>query len=162
MVLVRRALALAVAVAVLVPAPAQARRESELRYRFNQVWGTTVRLVRVDYGFPIRDRDEEVGYLLFDYQDGDRSYPGSFEVVQVKVDGERRIKVTCSIPAMPSYIEQMLIDKLEKKLEADYGEPPPPPRKRPQRDLRDEKKGDDEEGKGDEGGQGDSASTRDG
>ncbi|MFW5876665.1 MAG: hypothetical protein ACOCXM_08005 [Myxococcota bacterium] len=162
MAVVRRALAWAVVVAMLTPALAQARRDQELRYRFNQVWGTTVRLVRVDYGFPIRDRDEEVGYLLFEYQDGDRRHPGSFEIVQVKVDGERRVKVACSIPAMPSYIEQMLIDKLEKKLEADYGEPPPPPRERPERDLREKKKDDEKKQKDDAGEQDDSASAGEG
>ena len=36
------------------------------------------------------------------------------------------------IPAMPSYIERMLLDKLEKKLIGEYGEPTPPPKKQPE------------------------------
>ena len=31
------------------------------------------------------------------------------------------------IPAMPSYIERMLLDKLKRKLLDEYGEPAPPP-----------------------------------
>ena len=30
---------------------------------------------------------------------------------------------------MPSYIERMLLDKLQKKLVDEYGEPAPPPKK---------------------------------
>ncbi|MFW6066752.1 MAG: hypothetical protein ACOC97_00320 [Myxococcota bacterium] len=150
---IRRAMML-LAAAVLLAAPpsAHARMDTELRYRFAQAWGAAVRLVRVDYGFPIRDRDEEVGYLLFDYRDGDRSYPASFELVKVRAHGEERVKVALTIPDMPSYIERMILDKLERKLEKDYGEPPPP---RPAPDRRKKKgEGDEEEDGASEGSDG--------
>lgn len=125
---------------------AHAKGSRDLGYRFDQVWSACIRLVRVDYGFPVRDRDEEVGYLLFDYEDGNRSYPGSFEVVRTRQDDRKRIRVVLTIPAMPSYIETMMLDKLEDKLEEDFGPPPPPKRKRP-----DEGKGDDDEDDNDGG-----------
>lgn len=143
---VRRVMALAAAMTVCLPSLVQARKDTEVRYRFDQVWGATVRLVRVDYRFPIRDRDEEVGYLLFEYKDGNRSYPGSFELIQTRVHGEDRVRIQLTIPAMPGYIERMMLDKLEKKLEDDYGEPPPPRREPDRR----EPEGDDGEGKGED------------
>ena len=36
------------------------------------------------------------------------------------------------IPAMPSYIERMLLDKIKRKLMDEYGEPLPPPKKKPE------------------------------
>jgi hypothetical protein len=117
---------------LLVPAGAHARKQSEVRYRYDQVWGATIRLIRVDYKFQIRDRDEEVGYLLFDYEDGGRAHPGSVELVRYEADGEERVRIVITIPAMPSYVERMVLDKLGKKLEKDYGLPPPPrPKKKP-------------------------------
>lgn len=141
------------AAAVLTPAVALARENSEVHYHFDQVWGATVRLVRVDYGFAIRDHDENTGYLLFDYKDNDRTYPGSFQFVRTDDDGAPVIKIELSIPAMPSYIERMMLDKLERKLENDYGDPPPPPppppKKKPSNDKPDKKpvnNGDDGDG----------------
>jgi hypothetical protein len=126
---------------LLAPGPAEARRDTEVRYRYDQVWGSVVRLVRVDYQLPIRDRDEEVGYLLFDYKDSGREHPGSFELVRTKAGGQERVRVVLSIPAMPSYVERMILDKLLKKLEQDYGAPPPerptkpPPKDEPDKDT---------------------------
>jgi hypothetical protein len=140
---------------LLVPVGAHARKQSEVRYRYDQVWGATIRLIRVDYKFKIRDRDEEVGYLLFDYEDGGRAHPGSVELVRYEAEGEERIRIVLTIPAMPSYVERMVLDKLGKKLEKDYGMPPPPrPKKKPapEEPERDE---DDGEGKGQDEGKAD-------
>ncbi len=105
--------------------PAQAKNRSEYRYRFDQVWGGLVRMVRVDYGFPIRDRDPDIGYVVFDYTDGGRAVPGSAELIRFQENGESRIRVVFTVPAMPSYIERMMLDRLTKKLKEDYGEPLP-------------------------------------
>lgn len=133
-----------------IPLDAHARKESEVRYRYDQVWGATIRLIRVDYQFRIRDKDEEVGYLLFDYEDGNRTHPGSVELVRFEERGEERVRIVLTIPAMPSYVERMVLDKLGNKLEKDYGLPPPPrPEKKPSRGQdRDEEN---------EGGEGDDA-----
>jgi len=146
------AAALAVLAGVLTTADvAHAKRSDEVDYRFEQVWSATVRLVRVDYGFPLKDRDKGVGYLLFEYQDGGRSYPGSFEIVKTREDGRERIRIELTIPAMPSYIERMMLDKLGRKLEEDFGPPPPPKKKRPPKNDDDGDDGDDGGGNGDHG-----------
>ncbi|MBX3249440.1 MAG: hypothetical protein KF901_19850 [Myxococcales bacterium] len=128
----RRLLLVLLALVFAAPPTADARRSDSHAYRYDQVWSASLRLLRVDYGFPLRDRDENLGYVLFDYVDGGRSVPGSFEVVRTR-QGEREVvRVTVNIPAMPSYVERMILDKLQRKLREEYGEPlPAPPRREP-------------------------------
>ncbi len=117
---------LLVLTALLAPATSQAKKTEDFRHSYDQVWGAAIRLIRVDQGYPIKDRDQSVGYFLFDYKDDGRLYPGSVELVRIEDQGGGTIRVVIQIPAMPSYIERMLLDKLEKKLVAEYGVPAPP------------------------------------
>jgi hypothetical protein len=109
------------------PRVAEARQDSELAYPYEQVWGAAVRLLRVDYGFPIRDRDEAIGFVLFDYQEHGRSVQGSLEIIRTAEEGLPGVRVVLQIPSMPSYIERMLLDRLARKLREDFGVPAPPP-----------------------------------
>lgn len=110
---------------------AHARSDTHFAHRYDQVWSAAIRLIRVDYGFVIRDRDEEIGYLLFEYADRGRTHTGSLELLRAQLDGREQVKVTIVIGSMPSYIEQMMLDRLGRKLREDFGDPPPPPRRRP-------------------------------
>lgn len=115
---------LAICAAMLVPASASARRERELLYRYEQVWSSAVRMLRVDYRFPIADRDEENGFLLFEYRDPQgRAYNASLELVPVTRDGQPSVRVVTHVSSMPSYVEALLIDRLEAKLRQDFGAP---------------------------------------
>ena len=116
-------------VALVLPSAVSAKKAEDFRHSYDQVWGAAIRLIRVDQGYPIKDRDPSVGYFLFDYQDDGRTYPGSVELVRIEDQGGGPVRVVIQIPAMPSYIERMLLDKLEKKLVDEYGEPSPPPNK---------------------------------
>lgn len=143
--------ACALAVALLgAPRTAEARKDQQYDYRFEQVWSAVVRMVRVDLRFPITDKDEDIGYLLFEYRDRGRGYPGSVELVRVRGARRPQVKVIVQIPSMPSYIEQMLIDRLGRKLREEFGEPPPPPeRPDPPAEEPDEGAGDEpEDGEG--------------
>jgi hypothetical protein len=115
--------------ALLAPATSHAKKSEDFRHTYDQVWGAAIRLIRVDQGYAIKDRDESVGYFLFDYKDDGRVYPGSVELMRIADQGGGPIRVVIQIPAMPSYIERMLLDKLEKKLIHEYGQPAPPPKK---------------------------------
>jgi hypothetical protein len=121
--------AILMTVALLSPATSQAKKTSDFHYTYDQVWGAAIRLIRVDQGYPIKDRDQAVGYFLFDYRDDGRMYPGSVELVRIEDQGGGPIRAVIQIPAMPSYIERMLLDKLKKKLVDEFGEPAPPPKK---------------------------------
>jgi hypothetical protein len=118
--------AIAIAFALLSPATSQAKKTADFRHTYDQVWGAAIRLIRVDRGYPITDRDQSVGYFLFDYRDDGRMHPGSVELVRIEDQGGGPIRAVIQIPAMPSYIERMLLDKLKKKLIDEYGEPEPP------------------------------------
>ncbi|MCC6522815.1 MAG: hypothetical protein IT373_09155 [Polyangiaceae bacterium] len=110
---------------------AEARSTQDSPYTYEQTFGTTLRLLTVDLGYKITEKDAEWGYLLFEYDDptGSKQKPrGSFELV--RADGN--VRVVVQIPAVPSYHEQLLLDKLKRKLEADHGTPPKrekPPKK---------------------------------
>lgn len=114
---------------LLLPVTSQAKKTEDFRHSYEQVWGAAIRLIRVDQGYPIKDRDEDVGYFLFDYRDEGHTYPGSVELLRIEDKGAGSVRVVIQIPAMPSYIERMLLDKLEKKLIDEYGEPAPRPSK---------------------------------
>jgi hypothetical protein len=137
--------ACAAIVVFAAPSGAEARKQQDYGYRFEQVWSASVRMVRVDMRFPISDQDESIGYLLFEYRDRGRSHPGSIELVRLNERGQERIKVVVQIPAMPSYIEQMLLDRLGRKLVDEFGQPLPPPRRRPDPPTEEPPADDDEE-----------------
>lgn len=107
----------------LLPAPTLARRQADLRYPFEQVWNASLRLVRVDMRLPVTDRDQEAGYLLFDYVEHGKRFPGSVELVRGERAERPSTKIVIQVQGMPSYIEQMLFEKLSQKLRAEFGEP---------------------------------------
>lgn len=92
-------------------------------YTFEQTFSTALRMLRVDLGLKVTEKDSENGYIMFEYtstESGKRVCAGAIELVKTK----QRVQVTVQIPAMPQYHEQMIADVLAKKLTADYGEPP--------------------------------------
>jgi hypothetical protein len=92
-------------------------------YSFEQTFGSALRLIRVDLGLKITEKDVDGGYLLFEYtspESGKRVHQGSVEIVK----GKETVHVAVQLPALPRYHEQMIIDSLAKKLAAEHGEPP--------------------------------------
>lgn len=92
-------------------------------YTFEQTFGSALRLVRVDLGCKITEKDADNGYLLFDYtspESGKRQHRGSVEVVRHK----NGTHVSVQLPTLPRYHEQMIVDALARKLHSDHGDPP--------------------------------------
>jgi hypothetical protein len=121
-----RTLGLALAVVLLWAGGAQARREQTYAYPFSRVWTAAIRMLRVDFESPITEKDKDSGYFLFDFPDGSKSHAGSVELVRVQHAGVENVRVVLQVPALPSYVEQMLLDHLARKLGQDYGQPPAP------------------------------------
>jgi hypothetical protein len=118
--------ALAVASAVFVARDARARATWDSPYGFDRTWTATVRFVRVDLGLKITEKDDGSGYLLFDYvssESGQKPSSGSVEVVRGSSPAEP-VRVVVQLPKMPHYHEQTMVDGLQRKLRAEYGEPP--------------------------------------
>jgi hypothetical protein len=122
---------LSLALCLVAPGHGSARKQGDVRYPFEQVWNAALRLVRVDMRMPVTDRDAEAGYLLFEYLDHGKRVPGSLELVRGE-RGQRPItKLVIQVQGMPSYVEQMLFDKLERKLRDEFGEPLEPVKPQP-------------------------------
>jgi hypothetical protein len=119
---------------LLAPSFAEARQSIDLPYPVEQSWNAAIRLVRVDMGFTITERDRESGFLLFTYRDTTRSSPASIELIATDVGGVAGVRVVVQIAQMPSYMERHLLTRLDRKLHDDYGEPRRPPPREPDRD----------------------------
>lgn len=109
---------------------ADAKATFDSHYTLEQTYNAALRLIRVDMGLKVTERDPEAAYLLFDYkssESGARVVPGAIELVK----SGRVVKVIVQLAQMPKYHEQVMADSLAKKLSDDYGEPParpsPPP-----------------------------------
>lgn len=120
--------ALVAAALVAVPAgPANAKSAYDSAYGFDRTWNAGLRLVRVDLGLKVTEKDDTNGYLLFDYkspESGQKAVPGSMEFIKGK-DGA--VRVVVQIAQMPGYHEQVLVDHLQRKLRSEYGDPPRKP-----------------------------------
>jgi len=121
-------IALLSAAFILVPAdPACAKSNYDSAYGFDRTWNAGLRLVRVDLGLKVTEKDDSNGYLLFDYkspESGQKPVPGSMEFIKGK-DGA--VRVVVQIAQMPGYHEQVLVDHLSRKLRNEYGDPPKTP-----------------------------------
>ena len=117
---------------LLPPPPAEARSVGTVSYPVADVWPSAVRFLRIDRNCVIREKDEAAGYILFDYPEGQKLHKGSLELIRTSdADGRDITRVAASLPDLPHYIEQLLIDKLSARLREDHGSPAPPPPRKP-------------------------------
>jgi hypothetical protein len=129
--------ALAFALALVGPAArVEARSALVVPYPITDVWPATVRFLRVDQSYAIKEKDEPAGYLLFELVEARRSYRAALELVKT-TDGDGRVatQIVCTMNDLPHRYEITLLDKLSAKVRDERGAPPPPPpRKAPPKD----------------------------
>jgi hypothetical protein len=96
-------------------------------YGYERTWDAAVRLVRVDNGWKIDEKDDAAGYILFQYKspESGKATAGSLELVRGR-DADSTVSVLAVLPQMPHYHEQLLVDSLATKMRREYGDPPPP------------------------------------
>ncbi|MEY4576866.1 MAG: hypothetical protein RL701_1569 [Pseudomonadota bacterium] len=111
-----------------LPSVVQARREATFAYSYSQVWTAAVRLMRVDFEASIIEKDKEDGYFLFEYRDRGKVYNGSVELVAVKQGELDAVRVVLTVAALPTYVENMMVDRLVRKLDQEFGAPKQPKR----------------------------------
>ena len=104
---------------------ARAGTDRELTYQYRQIWSALIRFLRVDNEFPILEKDQKAGYLLFEYNYSGRQLKSAFELVPTIREKRQFIRVRLRISEMPSYVEGVLLDKFERKLRDEWGDPPP-------------------------------------
>ena len=98
-------------------------------YPFEQVWPAAIRYLRVDRGFEVMDRDEEAGYVLFEFDLGDeRRGQGSLEAFRTQ-DGSGRpsVRIQVSTSQGPVHLPHAIVDGLAAKIRTERGQPAPPP-----------------------------------
>jgi hypothetical protein len=135
----RRSLALAPYLAFAAffaagPSAAWARNEKLLGYSPSSVWSPLVRFVRVDENLKIVDKDAEAGYLIFELRQDKKVFRGTLEVIAASKDYGARVII--DIADRPSYVELAMLERLERKLIAELGpapSPPKPPERKPDR-----------------------------
>jgi hypothetical protein len=104
---------------------ADAKSAYESPYGYERTWNAALRFVRVDNGWKVTEKDDQSGYLLFEYTSPEsaRATPGSLELVRGAGRGAP-VSVLAQLPQMPRYHEQVLLDSLAAKMRREYGDPP--------------------------------------
>jgi hypothetical protein len=132
--LVGAATALLVSGAIAVTAGlADAKSTYESPYGYDRTWNAALRLVRVDNGWKVTEKDDRNGYLLFDYQapDTKKVSPGTLELIRGQ-ESDSPVSVLVQLPSMPHAHEQVMIDQLAMKMRHEYGDPPVRKKRKPQ------------------------------
>lgn len=115
-------------------------------YTIDQTYSTALRMLHVDNGFKILEKDKETGFILFEYtspESGTKPCSGSLELVETK----QGVHVSVQITQMPQYHERAMVDQLAKKLLTEYGDPPKREKSDKDKSKDDEGKDKDDEGK---------------
>ena len=132
-----------VACAALCAGAAFAKASHRSPYTYQQTFGSALRLLKVDLGHEVTEVNAEWGYILFVYIDsesGKRKNRGA--ITLVKDDEDKSVTVSVEIPEMPSYHEELVLQKLKRKLVTEHGEPPKPAKKKKRKKKKKKKKKD--------------------
>lgn len=101
-----------------------AKTTRSVSYRFNNVWSTAFRMIRVDKHYKVTDKDKDTGYILFVYpgKGSVKKCAASLELIASSRE-KPPIQLQISIAHQPSWVEIQFLDKLEQKLKAELGPP---------------------------------------
>jgi hypothetical protein len=111
---------------------AQARSATVVPYPTADVWPAAIRFLRVDHDYPIKEKDEPAGYVLFELSENRRTYRAALELVKtIDADGRAATQLVCTMPDLPRRYETTMLDKLAAKLRDERGPPAPPPARKP-------------------------------
>jgi hypothetical protein len=119
-------LAAVLVAAAVFEAPASAKSTYESPYGYDRTWNAALRLVRVDNGWKITEKDSNNGYLLFEYTspESSKATAGSIELVKSRDLESLAVSVLVQLPQMPHYHEQVILDALASKMRREYGDAP--------------------------------------
>jgi hypothetical protein len=116
---------------VLAAGSVSARSEKTLAYPRDPAWSAAVRFIRVDAGLKVIEKDNEAGYVIFEFKEEQKTFRGSLELIEVVKDGRKLVRFVMTIEDRPQWVEIELLTKLERKLRAELGTPAPDPSPRP-------------------------------
>src|SRR5271170_487711 len=101
------------AAVALTAGGASAKSAYDSPYGYERTWNAALRLVRVDLGLKVLEKDDANGYLLFEYRvsaSAKTTSSGSLELIRGSGGSARPddIRVVAQVPQMPRYHEQVL------------------------------------------------------
>ena len=123
--------ALLVGASALTGTDALAKTQSESPYSYRQTFGSALRMVKVDLAFTVTEANPDWGYVLFEYVSADsgaRKNRAAIQLVESEATGT--VQVSVQVPQMPSFHEDLILDKLKQKLQEEHGAPPERARKK--------------------------------
>jgi hypothetical protein len=102
-----------------------------LSYPFEQVWPTAIRYLRIDRGYEVTDRDEEAGFMLFEFPlEGGRIGSGSVEMFATEdASGRASVSLAVNTGAGPVHLPNSILDGIAAKVRSERGQPVDPPKK---------------------------------
>ena len=112
---------------LLMTTVAQARSEKTLAYERDPAWAASVRFLRVDAKLKLIEKDQEAGYVIFEFREENKTFRGSLELIEVVKDGRKVVRFVIQIEDRPQWVEIEMLTKLERKLRAELGAPAPAP-----------------------------------
>ncbi len=130
----------------LAPWTARAEEKRSLKYPYSWVMKAALRLIKIDLDCTIEEVDKDTGFILFRYTYQGVESPASLELSDLSTDESGYLVNTrIMMNKLPSWVEADLLDQLEAKLKAEYGDPPKP-KKKPEPPVKDEGEKDEPEG----------------
>ncbi|HQP37422.1 MAG TPA: hypothetical protein PLI95_19695 [Polyangiaceae bacterium] len=117
------AVVVASALGVLVAGDASARTAFQSSYTLEQNYSAALRMVRVDMGLKITEKDPDSAYIMFEYKSNESGQKVSSGAIEL-VPQESAVQVVVQLPQMPQYHEEVMATSLRRKLQQDYGDPP--------------------------------------
>jgi len=126
MATVRKICALAcLCVPLLVAGSAAAESKKTVKYPYDWVFKSAIRLLKVDLKCKIEEEDREGGYILFWYEHNKVKSYASMELADSSGDDEGwRVVVRVVMDKLPGWVEEDVINQLVKKIKDTYGTPP--------------------------------------
>jgi hypothetical protein len=101
--------------------PAHGRKSKLVSYALEVVYPTCIRYIRIDRNWPIAEKDQEGGYIIFTYIDksGKRSR-AAVELIRRGKEKAAKTRIVVTIGAAPAYVENEFLDKLANKLKQEH------------------------------------------
>jgi hypothetical protein len=122
---------------LVAASPAYAKAQTDLLYRFDEVYSTAVRFVRVDRGCKVTDQDQAAAFVMFECPLEDKKVSrGAIEIFRATQRGKEGVRIQVSLPDDTHGMELRFVELIERKLREERGTPtpptpPPPPKAEP-------------------------------
>jgi hypothetical protein len=107
---------------------ADARSSVDITYHYDDLWPIALRYVRVDLNAPIKDKDKDGGYVMFEMTDDDgKTYDCHLELARVRdFAGRDAVRATVDLGGLPLYREAEVLQGIQTKASNELGMPAAP------------------------------------